>query len=821
VSRFVFLIFFFLFPVLSRGLALARQQPPESLLLISEVDVNPPGRDEAGEWVELVYLGPDPLPLADYKVGDEEQLGGSGEGMFRFPEDASAEPGQVLVIARNATAFRGRFGFQPSFEFYDGDPSVPDMRPYRVWASGDLFLANDGDELLLASPDNVILDAINWGDSQRFFVPALPVPASGQSLARAPAFCDSDSAVDWLLLDRPAPGVAELTGDCPEPAVLAPSPATSPVELTGPISAIQGDGDVSPYLDQFVTFRGLVTGVHENRNARGAIFYTLFVQDDPAQADGNPATSDAIAVFTATARPSFLPGDLIQVRGRVSEFYGLTEIDFRDLEIVSLGRSGTVLPVTTLSSLVQSSLEPFESMLVTLPEVRVAGPTHTGCGFAVAALDTPLPQLHEDPLGPVPPVLPVLHRSNITCTGFPDVKRGDLIRGVSGPLTYRFDQYQIVQQELGELHVIPAPLPIPTPLAPAGPTTFSIVTVNIQDYLAADPALLTRQEKVVDLFASFLSCPAIIAIQEVENAALLREIATGLGRRCETAYVIAHRDSADARGIDVALLADAGRIQVTTIRLHQGCTALETGIADPSVRCPAGHSPLHSRPPLQVDVEVEDVPYTFFVNHLKSKREGEVETAQWRQAQATHLVTLVTQQLDVAPDSAVVVLGDFNDLPESAAMQTLLTGAPLVDPLRRLPAEIRYTYVFAGLAEMLDTILLSPAAAAALIDSGIVHMNADYPSAWLADLTVPFHATDHDVPWVLMRLPEEAAPAGSNTPARILPATMPEPVTGAPTSVPRGPAPVEKANGTGLVIAASAGALGVLVLLLVLRRFRS
>ena len=53
-------------------------QPDESrLLLSSEIDLDPPGRDETGEWVELVCLGVEPLPLDDYKVGDEEQLGGS------------------------------------------------------------------------------------------------------------------------------------------------------------------------------------------------------------------------------------------------------------------------------------------------------------------------------------------------------------------------------------------------------------------------------------------------------------------------------------------------------------------------------------------------------------------------------------------------------------------------------------------------------------------------------------------------------------------------------------------------------------------------
>lgn len=750
-------------------------QPDESrLLLISEIDLDPPGHDETGEWVELVYLGVEPLPLDDYKVGDEEQLGGSEEGMFRFPKGAVAAPGQVLVIARNAPAFRARFNLDPDFEFYDADPGVPDMRPYRVWAGGELYLANDGDELLIAGPDNVIRDAVNWGDSQRFFVPAAPLPAPGQSLARSPAHCDGDTAADWLVTDQPSPGTVDLEGECRGATI--PAPAIPEAELTGPIGAIQGDGDVSPYLDQVVTFRGIVTGVQEDRNSRGAIFYTLFVQDDPAGADGNPATSDAIGVFTATARPSFSPGDVVQVRGRVSEFYGLTEIDFRDLEIIPLRRGGPLPAPVPLPEFAQDGLEPLETMLVALPEVRVAGPTHTGCGFAVAALDTALPQLHEDPQAPLPPILPVLHQSNVSCAGFPHVKRGDLVRGLVGPLTYRFDQYQLVQQDPASLQITPAPLPEPLPLAPGSTDTFTVVSVNLHDYFASDPELPARREKIVRLLATYLSCPAIIALQEVENGALLEEIAAAIAPLCQTRYVVAHRDGPDSRGIDVALLADSGRARIVAVRAHQGCTELATGIDDPEATCPAGMSPLHSRLPLQVDVEVEGIPYSFYVIHLKSKREGEVETTAWRLAQARHLAGLVARQLEIAPDTRVLVLGDFNDLPHSAPLQTLLAGAPLVDPLRTLPAGSRYTYIFAGLAELLDTILLSPAAAAALVDSGILHMNADYPAGWLADATTPFHATDHDVPWVTLRLPAQETPP-------------PSPTAQAATSIPAAPAP--------------------------------
>src|SRR5690606_1569254 len=161
---------------------------------------------------------------------------------------------------------------------------------------------------------------------------------------------------------------------------------------------------------------------------------------------------------------------------------------------------------------------------VALPEVRVAGPTHTGCGFAVAALDTALPQLHEDPQAPLPPILPVLHQSNVSCAGFPHVKRGDLVRGLVGPLTYRFDQYQLVQQDPASLQITPASLPEPLPLAPGSTDTFTVVSVNLHDYFASYPELPARREKIVGLLAAYLRRPDIFVLQEVDIRALVEEI---------------------------------------------------------------------------------------------------------------------------------------------------------------------------------------------------------------------------------------------------------------------------------------------------------
>lgn len=77
-----------------------------------------------------------------------------------------------------------------------------------------------------------------------------------------------------------------------------------------PIPAIQGVGDVSPVAGQTLTAAdNIVTAVVSNG----------FVMQARAPGDGNPATSDAMFVFTGSA-PTVAVGDVVDVRGRVGDF---------------------------------------------------------------------------------------------------------------------------------------------------------------------------------------------------------------------------------------------------------------------------------------------------------------------------------------------------------------------------------------------------------------------------------------------------------------------------------------------------------------------
>jgi predicted extracellular nuclease len=106
-----------------------------------------------------------------------------------------------------------------------------------------------------------------------------------------------------------------------------------------PIGLVQGsvaDSVADPftfatsYVGQQVTLSGIVTDRMITRSSGGAIYYNFYLQERPADSDGNPLSSDGIHVYIGTS-PSFngytpVIGDQIVVRGTVSEYFNDTEL---------------------------------------------------------------------------------------------------------------------------------------------------------------------------------------------------------------------------------------------------------------------------------------------------------------------------------------------------------------------------------------------------------------------------------------------------------------------------------------------------------------
>ena len=193
-------------------------------LLISEVMNNPSGQEPGLEWIEIYNRSIQRINLVGHKIGDSETRGDS-EGMVHFPEGSIIEPGQVVVIANQGLLFSQVHGFQPDYELLDSDQSIPDMVKYRDWAGGAINLNNAGDEVLLLNQDDIMLDAISWGNSLFAFIPSAPISKDGQSLERIPANSDRNRAADWDIQPTPQPGTVNLSLPTPESS---PTPTDLP-----------------------------------------------------------------------------------------------------------------------------------------------------------------------------------------------------------------------------------------------------------------------------------------------------------------------------------------------------------------------------------------------------------------------------------------------------------------------------------------------------------------------------------------------------------------------------------------------------------------
>lgn len=159
-----------------------------------------------------------------------------------------------------------------------------------------------------------------------------------------------------------------------------------------PISAIQGAGARSAFAGAggdtnagaaggTVTVDAIVVGDFQNGDADGKRNLNgFFLQEQAADQDGNPLTSEGLFVFQGNVPGAVAVGDHVRVTGTVSEYFGFTELTAQSIQIVAAAEVADVrslavdvaLPTasTTLSQngIAQPDLERYEGMIVRLPQ---------------------------------------------------------------------------------------------------------------------------------------------------------------------------------------------------------------------------------------------------------------------------------------------------------------------------------------------------------------------------------------------------------------------------------------------------------------------
>jgi hypothetical protein len=184
------------------------------------------------------------------------------------------------------------------------------------------------------------------------------------------------------------------------------------------------------------------------------------------------------------------------------------------------------------------------------------------------------------------------------------------------------------------------------------------------------------------------------------------------------------------------------------------------------------------------------------VNHFKSKRGGALETEHRRIAQAEHVLALARAVVETDPEAAILVAGDFNDYELSPTIAALTQGGLLQSLLAGLPAASRYSYVFGGVAQLIDGLYASPSLGQQLQSAAIQHVNADFPASLALDTTpggIAFRSSDHDLPVARLRWPLRAdSDQVTGASALLQRPTVASPARISPTPVVAADAPVEE-----------------------------
>lgn len=154
--------------------------------------------------------------------------------------------------------------------------------------------------------------------------------------------------------------------------------------------------------------------------------------------------------------------------------------------------------------------------------------------------------------------------------------------------------------------------------------------------------------------------PAIIGLAEVENRQVVEDIANDPALLSKD-YGIAHFDSPDARGIDVALLYRKELFVPVDISKH------ELKIYDDITR-----ARVYTRDQLLVSGKLEGEMIHVIVNHWPSRRGGEARSRPKRLAAARLNKRIIDSLQAIDPYAKIFTMGDLNDDPTNASLKKVL-----------------------------------------------------------------------------------------------------------------------------------------------------
>ena len=155
--------------------------------------------------------------------------------------------------------------------------------------------------------------------------------------------------------------------------------------------------------------------------------------------------------------------------------------------------------------------------------------------------------------------------------------------------------------------------------------------------------------------------PVLIGVCEVENKAVLKDLVASDNMKSAN-YDIIHYDSPDERGIDVALLYQKRYFKPESHQVHELFIYKNDSSRD------------FTRDQLAVTGLLDNERMHIVVNHWPSRRGGEAISQPLRFAAARLTMKIIDSIREVDTKGKVIIMGDFNDDPDSPSIQKLLNA---------------------------------------------------------------------------------------------------------------------------------------------------
>ena len=564
------------------------------------------------------------------------------------------------------------------------------------------------------------------------------------------------------------------------------------------ISQIQGSGDTSPLAGQQASVEAVVTADFQGSDKLGG----FFIEEEAADQDADPSTSEGLFVYDGSAGVSLAVGDRVRVTGTVQEYYGMTELgNVTDVQVCAHDQTvpdtELQLPLTSASD-----LEALEGMRVSLPQTltvsenynlgrygqlllsegRLPIPTNIAApgadAVAVAALNALNRLVLDDGFSvqnPDPVIYPApgLSAANV-------VRDGDQVQNLEGVLYYGFNQWS--------LEPVTTPQFIPTNERTSAPPVqhtgnLTVASFNVLNFFNGDGmgggfptarGANTEQEferQAAKIVSAIRDLNAdVVGLMELENDGY-----------SDTSAIADLVQRLNAAGGDEYAYVNPGLSQLGTDAIAVGMIYKPAKVQPLGAAATTSAYPFddYNRQPLAQTFKLlsSGKTFTVVVNHFKSKGctgstgdntdQGDGQSC-WN-AKRVEAANALADWLATDPTHSGggrdLIIGDLNAYAQEDPIAALKDKGytNLVEQFHGLDA---YSYVYNGEAGYLDHALASPDLQPDVVDVTEWHINADEPRVLDYNLEYksagqqvsyydpgPYRASDHDPLLVTLDLP--------------------------------------------------------------------